>query len=53
LATCLATITSAAHFATRPTAAKPQPRNQRPEFMARLPHRLRGAAIVAVQGEDH
>ena len=36
-----------------PAALRPRPRADCPAFLARLPHRLRNAAIIAVQGEDH
>lgn len=37
----------------RGPAAAPKSRAGRPSFLERLPHRLRGAALIAVQGEDH
>jgi len=51
--TCLSTIAAVAHLRKRPMAAEAHPPGARPEFMARLPHRLRAATIIAVQGEDH
>jgi hypothetical protein len=50
---CFAAITAIAWLVKRPIAPKPRPLSAHPEFVARLPHRLRGATILAVQGEDH
>jgi hypothetical protein len=50
---CFAAVTSIAWLVKRPIAPKPQPLPADPEFVVRLPHRLRGATILAVQGEDH
>jgi LytTr DNA-binding domain len=47
----LATVTTVACLLRRPRG--PRPGSAHPEFMTRLPHRLRRAAIIAVQGEDH
>jgi hypothetical protein len=40
-------------LAKRPATASQRPSAAEPEFMARLPVRLRGATLLAVQGEDH
>jgi hypothetical protein len=40
-------------LAKRPAMATPRPSAAQPDFMARLPIRLRGATLLAVQGEDH
>jgi hypothetical protein len=50
---CFAAITVIAWLVKSPVAQKPPPLSADPEFVVRLPHRLRDATILAVQGEDH
>ncbi len=52
-AICFAVAAAIGLLANRPALAASPSVAPRPDFMVRLPHRLREAAVLAVQGEDH